>query len=53
MIKFLINWGYSHRGYSAVILTNNMGEGNTIENLSRELKIRNYSQKTAGCYTLQ
>ncbi len=27
-----------------------MGEGNTFENLSRELRIRNYSQKTADSY---
>lgn len=50
MIKFLINRGYSPWGYNGLILANNMGEGNTLENLARELRIRNYSQKTAGSY---
>lgn len=50
MIKFLVNRGYTLRGYSGLNISNIMKEGNTFENLAQELHIRNYSRKTAKSY---
>jgi integrase/recombinase XerD len=50
MIKFAVNRGYIPWGYNPLILANYMEEGNTFDNLARELRIRNYSQKTADAY---
>lgn len=44
------NIGYSPWGYNGLILSRIMKEGNTFDNLARELRIRNYSKKTADSY---
>lgn len=50
MIKFLRNLGHRPIGYNGLILSANMEEGNTFRGLARELRIRNYSHKTADSY---
>ncbi len=48
--KELIYCVYSPWGYNGLILSRIMKEGNTFDNLARELRIRNYSKKTANSY---